>query len=94
MASIHPSSLEAATTELIAYARALDGAAAARGLPATSIDGWALSDLSLEEEEQRRKLVDGCHKLKLLATGPVGQFYDVCFNVSLTSVLSPKSPLQ
>lgn len=83
MASPDPSSLEAAAIELIAYARALDHVAAARGSAASSLDRWTLSDLSLEEEEQRRKLIDGCHKLKLLATGPVGQFYDVCFNVSL-----------
>jgi len=86
MAPPDPSSLTAIATEILAQAQALDGAAASRGLPAPSLDRWTLSELSLKEEECRKKVIDGCHKLKQLASGPVGQFYDVCFNVGLVSI--------
>lgn len=85
MAHSNSSSLAKLAAEVLADAQALDDAAAARGLPPPSLEQWTLSDLSLGEEERRKRVIDGCHKLKLLASGPVGQFYDVAFNVSNTS---------
>ena len=81
MASKSQSSLVAIAREILHNTEALEKAAGARGHPAPSLDEWTLSDLTLEEEETRKQLIDGCHKLKLLSSGPVGQFYDVAFNV-------------
>lgn len=71
----------AIANNILVQAKALDKIIADHGLAAPTMSQWTLSDLTLDEEELRKSVIDGCHQLKLLASGPVGNFYDICFNV-------------
>ena len=78
----------ALASKILAKARTLDEAISNRALTPPSYERWTLSDLTIEEEELRKEVIDGCHRLKLLASGPVGQFYDIAFNVRLLTFLA------
>ena len=86
MSHPHHNSLAELAAEILADAQALDAAAAAHSLPPPSLEQWTLSDLTLEEESRRKSVIDGCLRLKLLASGPVGQFYDVAFIVRSSKI--------
>lgn len=83
-----PSLTEQAET-ILAHAKRLDAFTAGEGLPASSFDRHTLSGLPGDLEECRRGLVDACQDLKQLGNGPVGQFYEVLFNVRKDSPNSP-----
>ena len=68
---------------ILAQAKRLDAFTASKGLPATSFDRHTLTELPSELEECRKGLVDACQDLKQLGNGPIGQFYEVLFNVSI-----------
>jgi len=67
---------------ILAQAKRLDAFTTGKGLPSSSFARHTLSDLPNELEECRKSLVDSCQDLKQLGNGPVGQFYEVLFNVS------------
>lgn len=73
---------------ILAQAKRLDAFTEGRGLPSSSFDRHTLSDLPEELEDCRKDLVDGCQDLKQLGNGPIGQFYEVLFNVSHPNVLN------
>jgi len=72
----------ALAASILAKAPTLDEAIAQKALDPPTFEKWTLADLTIEEEELRKSIVDGYHRLKLLASGPVSQFYDIAFNVS------------
>lgn len=74
--------------EILARAKRLDAFTTSKGLPPSSFDRHTLYDLPEDLEECRKELVDGCQNLKQLGNGPVGQFYEVLFNVSNSKPLS------
>lgn len=75
-------SLTQQAEEILARAKRLDAFTTSKGLPPSSFDRHTLSDLPEDLEECRKDLVDGCQNLKQLGNGPVGQLYEVLFNVS------------
>lgn len=69
---------------ILANAMRLDAFTASKGLPSSSFDEHTLVDLPEELEECRKSLVDSAQTLKQIASGTVGQFYEILFNVSMT----------
>lgn len=76
-------SLTEIAENILAQAKRLDAFTTSKGLPSSSFDLHTLFDLPDDLEECRKDLVDACQSLKQLGNGPVGQFYEVLFNVSL-----------
>ena len=75
-------SLTEIAENILAQAKRLDAFTTSKGLPSSSFDLHTLFDLPDDVEECRKDLVDACQSLKQLGNGPVGQFYEVLFNVS------------
>ena len=75
-------SLTEIAENILAQAKRLDAFTTTKGLPSSSFDLHTLFDLPDDLEECRKDLVDACQSLKQLGNGPVGQFYEVLFNVS------------
>ena len=73
---------------ILAHAMRLDAFTASKGLPPSSFDRHTLVDLPEDLEECRRALVDSTQTLKQITSGPVGQFYEILFNVSWPSIFS------
>ena len=75
-------SLTELAERILDRAKRLDAYTTSKGLPPSSFDRHTLFNLPNEVEEHRRDLVDACQDLKQIGNGPVGQFYEVLFNVS------------
>lgn len=66
---------------ILESARALDEYTASQGLDPTSFTQHTLPTLSGDLEVVRKKIVDSTTELKGLVQGPIGQLYDVLFEV-------------
>lgn len=75
-------SLTEFASKVLASAITLDAYSASQGQPSTSFDSHTLENLPPHVESARRSLVNACQSLKQLGNGPIGQIYDICFNVS------------
>ena len=75
-------SLTELAENILAHAKRLDAFTTSKGLPSSSFDRHTLSGLPNDLEECRKGLVDACQSLKQLGNGPIGQYYEVLFNVS------------
>ena len=68
---------------ILESARALDEYTASQGLDTTSFTQHTLPTLSGDLEVVRKKIVDSTTELKALVQGPIGQLYDVLFEVRM-----------
>ena len=75
--------------QLLEDAKRLDSCSASRHLPPTSLKKDTLTTLTLQEEQTRKRVVDGAEKVKKLALGGVGGIFDIAWGVSLESRRSP-----
>ena len=69
--------------KLLEDAKRLDSYSASHHLPPTSFKEDTLIDLTLEEEQTRKSVVDGAEKIKKLGLGGVSGIFDIAWGVSL-----------
>lgn len=67
---------------MVREARELDAFVASQRLPPTSFDRYTLADLPKDLEHKRKTFIDSAQIAKQLALGPIGQLYEILFNVS------------
>ena len=72
---------------ILVSAKALDDYTASKGLSPSSFQQYNLGGLPTDLENHRKALVDSTQTLKQLAVGPIGQFYEILFNVSMSKLV-------
>ena len=75
-------SLTSIAEEILLRAKSIDAFTSSRNLPSPNLDLDTLTDLPLDVEDTRKKLVDSTEKLRQIANRPLGNILELVLNVN------------